>query len=204
MLMSTDKPFAVSADQNKLPILDVLSGIVKDGDEVLELGSGTGQHACFFSQQLPNITWQPTELLPMIPVIRQWLEAEGSDNIKPPVVLDLNDVDWPVRSANMIYTANTLHIVSEPIVESLFTGVGRVLVEGGRFCAYGPFSFAGVHTSDSNDHFDQELRRSDPRSGVRDMAWLNELARDNGLIEAELVEMPSNNFMALWQRARLN
>lgn len=204
MLTSTDKPFAVAADQNKESILEALVDIVSDGDEVLELGSGTGQHACYFSNQLPGITWQPTELMPLIPTIRQWLESDGSDNIKPPLVLDMNEVDWPVESADVVYTANTLHIVSEHVVESMFTGVGRVLRDGGRFCAYGPFSFAGTHTSASNEQFDRDLKQNDPRSGVRDMTWLNELAVDNGLREAELIEMPSNNFIAVWRRLLLN
>lgn len=202
--MTIQKPCATSAEQNKQSILEVLRELLVDGDLVVELGSGTGQHACYFARAMQGIAWQPTELRSMLPVIRLWLEDEGSDNIRPPLELDVNEADWGVTSSDVVYTANTLHIISKPAIESLFAGVGRLLTEGGRFCAYGPFKFSGEHTSPSNAAFDQQLRDQDPRSGVRDIAWLNTLAQANGLLDAELIEMPANNFIAVWHHVKLN
>ncbi len=202
--MSDQKPFAASADQNKEPILEVLGYLVQAGETVLELGSGTGQHACFFARNLTDVIWQPTDLRDKLPVIRMWLEDEGVDNIKPPLELDVNEAVWPVDSADVIYTANTLHIISQPAAQHLFAGVGRTLSAKGCFCAYGPFSIAGEHTSPSNAQFDLQLKEQDARSGVRDTVWLDSLAAQNGLAAAELIAMPSNNFIAVWRRAAVH
>lgn len=199
-----NKPVAAAAEQNKAPIANALQTILRSGDLVLELGSGTGQHACHFAREFPDISWQPTELGALLPVIDLWIRDEGSDNILRPIELDASLQYWPVESADVVYTANTLHIVSAATIERMFLGAGSVLHAEGRFCAYGPFMLNGEHTADSNAEFDRALKQNDPASGVRDMVWLDSLAVANGMQAAELVPMPANNFLAVWRRAALH
>ncbi len=192
------KRVAPSAERNKESILAQLRGLLTQGTHVLEIGSGTGQHACYFSQQLPDITWQPTELGGGLGQIRLWMSEQASRNLLPPVELDVCQTDWPFANIDFVYTCNTLHIISEGAVECLFSGVGNLLNEGGRLCAYGPFSFDGKHTSRSNEAFDAALRAENVCQGVRDMTRLDSLASTYGFASAEIIDMPSNNFLAVW------
>jgi len=195
---SATRTFAPAADRNKDVILNQLKELLQPGDQVLELGSGTGQHACYFSNNLPGIHWQPTELAHLLPVIEQRLKAEKPPGVKAPLELDLSSDVWPPLHADLVYTCNTLHIISEQTVANLFDRVGTLLEPGGKFCAYGPFKIDGKHTADSNRQFDEMLHKDNPLQGVRDMAWLNQLALGAGLDVAQLIPMPKNNFIAIW------
>lgn len=202
MNSETDKRSAPSAERNKSPILNELRQQVQAGDRVLEIGSGTGQHACYFAAQLPQLTWQPTELPGRLTDIHRWIADEGNTNILPPLEFDVSHQDWPFTDFNMVYTCNTLHIMPVAAVECLFERVAGVLLERGCLCAYGPFSFEGKQTAASNAQFDQMLRTDNPQQGIRDMTWLNELAVAGGLQVAVCRAMPSNNFFAVWRRAQ--
>jgi cyclopropane fatty-acyl-phospholipid synthase-like methyltransferase len=195
------KPYAESCDQNREPILAVLRERLGDCLSVLEIGSGTGQHAVYFATALPHLVWQTSELTEHHAGIQAWLDEADLANVRPPITLDVSDPDaWPRDAFDAVFTANTLHIMGETEVAELFTGVGRVLDSGGLFLAYGPFNYGGRYSSDSNARFDQWLKARDPRSGIKDLDWLRELADQAGLVLDEDIEMPVNNRILVWHR----
>jgi SAM-dependent methyltransferase len=196
------KPYAESCDINKEPILDVLRTLFADRRKVLELASGTGQHAVHFGRALPHLSWQTSELLKNHDGIRMWLDEAALPNVLPPVHLDANDATWPVNSFDAIFNANTVHILSWPEVEKLFAGIGRVLEQDGVLCLYGPFNYGGEFTSESNARFDLWLKARDPQSGVRNFEDLDMLARNQGMTLLDDIEMPINNRTLVWQRKR--
>lgn len=193
------KPFAPSADRNKEPILHELQHLLIGNTQVLEIGSGTGQHACHFAPALPHVVWQPTELESNIDGIRQWLREHQPSNVLGPVVLDVNVHPWPVAQADVCFTCNTLHIVSESSVSSIFKGARSVLRDAGRLLAYGPFLVDGEHVGSGNEEFDRWLRSENPDSGVRDLSALDVLAHTSGFGPHRRIEMPANNFLVIWQ-----
>jgi len=197
----TMKPFAESCVQNLDPILAVLRVAFADRREVLEIASGTGQHAVYFTAALPHLTWRTSELPENHAGIQAWLDESGLNNVAPPLALDVNDTDWPISGIDAIFNANTVHIVAWPAVERLFAGIGRVLAPGGKLAMYGPFNHGGRFTSESNARFDAWLKARDPRSGVRDFEALDALARAQGLVLLADHAMPSNNRTLVWQRA---
>lgn len=192
------KPFSPSADRNKEPILEQLRKEVSANQTVLEIGSGTGQHACFFAKALPEITWQPTELRQNIPVINSWIKEQGTNNILEPIELDV-DKPWPAVNAQVTYTCNTLHIVSLASAHSLITGSKSILGEAGKLCVYGPFMVDGAHTSESNRNFDEQLRSSNPESGVRNLTELDTFAQNLGFSACRYSPMPANNLFVVWE-----
>jgi cyclopropane fatty-acyl-phospholipid synthase-like methyltransferase len=195
-----NKPFAESCAQNRGPILAVLEEVFADRHRVLEIASGTGQHAVYFAQALSHLVWQTSELPQNHAGIRAWLDEARLPNVLPPVAIDVNDVDWPVEPVDAIFNANTVHIISWPEVERLFAGIGRVLEVGGLLCLYGPFNYGGRYTADSNARFDTWLKGRDPNSGVRDFEALDQLAVAQGLTLFQDVAMPSDNHTLVWQR----
>jgi SAM-dependent methyltransferase len=195
------KPYAESCDINKNPILDVLRDVFADRRNVLELASGTGQHAIHFGRSLPHLTWQTSELKENHAGIQAWLDEAQLPNVFAPLYIDANDEHWPVTHYDAIFNANTVHILSWPEVEKLFAGIGRVLESGGILCLYGPFNYGGKFTSDSNARFDVWLKTRNPLSGVRDFEALNALAEAQGLTLIKDIEMPINNRTLVWQRA---
>lgn len=195
------KPYAESCDINKDPILDVLKEVFADRRQVLELASGTGQHAVHFARALPHLTWQTSELEQNHAGIQLWLDEAQLANVFAPIHIDANDEHWPAGHYDAIFNANTVHILSWPEVEKLFGGMGRVLNSGGTLCLYGPFNYGGKFTSESNARFDVWLKSRDPRSGVRDFEALNALAIREGMTLLKDVEMPINNRTLVWQRA---
>ena len=195
-----DLPFSEACERNKDPILDVLREAFGDRTKVLEIGSGTGQHAAHFARHLPHLIWEPSDLAENLPGIRLWLKEAALPNLLDPIVLDIDDAQWPDTGADAVFTANTLHIVSWPRVERLFERAGALLPAGGVLAVYGPFNYGGVHTSESNARFDAMLRARDPRSGIRDFEKVNELAKRQGLILLEDRAMPANNRMLVWRK----
>lgn len=194
------KPHAESCDQNRDPILAVLRRAFADRTRVLEIASGTGQHAVYFGAALPHLSWQTSELPEHHAGIRAWLDEAGLANVLAPVALDVNAPVWPVGAVDAVFNANTVHIIAWPAVVSLFAGIGRVLAPGGVVCMYGPFNYGGAFTSESNARFDAWLKARDPRSGVRDFEALDHLAHGQGLRLIDDVEMPVNNRTLIWRR----
>ncbi|UCG72716.1 MAG: DUF938 domain-containing protein [Chromatiales bacterium] len=192
--------FSAASERNKAPILDVLRDVVSGCRNVLEIGSGTGQHAVYFAAALQQLNWQPTELAECLAPLRDRVVAEGPANCLPPIALDVRTERWPVDRADAIFTANTLHIMSWPAVQDLFFGVGRMLAPGGRLCIYGPFRYAAGFTAPSNAAFDVGLRRRDPASGIRDFDAVAELAAAQGLELLADHSMPANNQLLVWSR----
>lgn len=194
-----ERPFSQACENNKHAILAVLQQHFAQIDKVLEVGSGTGQHAVFFAQHLPQLLWQPADQAMYLEGVQCWLDWAGLDNVLPPLTLDVNQ-PWPVDQVDGIFSANTVHIMSWQEVGYFFDGVKRVLNKQGVFCLYGPFNYQGAYTSDSNARFDQWLQQRDPLSGIRDFEAVNQLAMDAGLQLLEDVAMPANNRCLVWRK----
>jgi len=172
---SDEKPFSPAAERNREPILNELQQLLSAGGLVLEVGSGTGQHAVYFSAAMPQISWQPTELATVLPVTAERIADEGGDNILSPIALDVFQSPWPD-----------------------FNGAATVLGSGGRLIVYGPFRFDGAHISESNLTFDQQLRAENPSRGIRDVEWLDSVAKACGFSACTTRVMPANNHMLIW------
>ena len=195
------KPFAESCEENKLPILEVLRAEFANATRVLEVGSGTGQHAVFFAAQLPHLQWQTSDVRAYHADIQAWIDEAQLPNVQPPFALDVTRDPWPVATYDGIFSANTVHIMGWPEVEALFAGIGSVLQSRGVFCLYGPFNYGGKFTSESNARFDQWLKARDPHSGVRDFEDLDRLAQRAGMHLVNDYAMPANNRTLVWRKS---
>jgi cyclopropane fatty-acyl-phospholipid synthase-like methyltransferase len=194
------KPYSESCEQNQQPILDVLREEFADSSRVLEIASGTGQHAVFFGRALPHLSWHTSELAQNHAGIQAWLDEAQLPNVRAPVAIDVNAAAWPIERVDAVFNANTVHIVSWPGVERMFAGIGRVLDVGGIVCMYGPFNYDGKFTTESNARFDAWLKSRDPASGVRDFEAINLLAEAQGLSLLKDISMPGNNRTLVWKR----
>ena len=192
------KPYAESCEKNKEPILAVLKEVFSERKRVLEIASGTGQHAVFFARELPHLIWQPSELAQNLAGIQAWLDEAQLPNVLTPLAIDMNDARWPVANVDAVFNANTVHIISWPEVERMFAHISRIVVPGGCVCFYGPYNYNGRFTSESNARFNDWLKSRDPRSGVRDFEAVNRLAASHGLQLLRDIEMPSNNRILVW------
>ena len=193
-------PLSDACERNKEPILSVLRGRFARCTHVLEIGSGTGQHAVHFARHMPHLIWQPTEQLSHLPDLAARIRLEGSANLRAPTVLDVRQAVWPSRSADGVFTANTLHIMAWTGVCALFRGVADVLASGGALCVYGPFRYGGDYTSESNRAFDRMLQERDPLSGIRDIEAVCELAGPYGLFLAGDHDLPANNRLLVFEK----
>ena len=196
--MSSTKPYSPAAERNREAILDALRQTLAPDEHVFEIGSGTGQHACHISRAMPGIQWQPSDLAEKLPGIRQWIADEGGPNLLQPVEFNLSDCDDHPYTATACYTANTLHIVNWHQVQILFKAAARILHNGGPLCIYGPFMIDRKHTSEGNRLFDQQLKAENRMSGIRDVADLDKLASNSGFSEVNVIDMPSNNKLLVW------
>jgi len=194
------KPYSESCEQNRAPILDVLRTELADRSRLLEIGSGTGQHAVYFAPTFPQLLWQTSDVGTAHAGIQAWLNEAALENVLPPLALDVRRNAWPTQSYDAVYSANTAHIMAWPDVECLFAGVGEVLEPGGVFCLYGPFNYQGRYTSDSNVRFDAWLKARDPASGIRDFEALQVLAEKAGMRLKADYEMPANNRTLVWSK----
>ena len=192
--------FSQAADNNKASILAVLKECLVADANVLEVGSGSGQHAIHMAAMLPEIRWQPSERDEVLPLLTRNITAFGSANILPPVSLDLSASQWPEGSVDCVYSANVLHIVSSDLGANLIRGGAQTLMAGGLLVFYGPFRYGGRCTTPSNADFDDWLRERDPRSGVRDFEWVCGLAAEAGLKLWDDRAMPANNQMLVFRR----
>jgi SAM-dependent methyltransferase len=193
-------PFSAACERNKDPILEILRNRLAGRSQVLEIGSGTGQHAAHFAQALDHLIWHPTEQLAYLADLAERVKLEGSHNLRAPTLLDVRQAVWPVRSVDAVFTANTLHIMSWAEVTALFRGVGNVLAPGGVLCIYGPFRYAGRYTSDSNQEFDRMLQERDPQSGLRDLQAITPLAGQYGLRLDTDHDLPANNRLLVFAK----
>ncbi len=194
------KPYSEACEKNQSAILEVLQSALSRQHHVLEIASGTGQHAVHFGRALPHLTWQTSELPHNHAGIRAWLDEAALPNVLPPVALDVTDAHWPAGVVDAVFNANTVHIVSEPEVERMFAGIARTLSAGGILCLYGPFNYHKKFTSESNARFDVWLKSRNPESGIRDFEAIDQLAKTHGLRLLQDVAMPSNNRTLVWQR----
>jgi SAM-dependent methyltransferase len=195
------KEFSAPSDRNKEPILAALRDLLAGCRSVLEIGSGTGQHAAHFGAALPHLRWQTSDLPASHASIRAWIADAGLSNVLPPVALDVASDAWPAGPFDAVYSANTSHIMSWPEVQAMFAGVGRVLAPGGVLCLYGPFNRAGRYTSAGNADFDAALKARAPHMGLRDAESVDALAREQGLEKIADIAMPANNALLAWRRA---
>lgn len=194
------KPYSESCDANKHPILQVIQPLLANANHVLEIGSGTGQHAVFFAHQMPHLVWQTSDQAQYHHGINQWLGDTKLDNTPPPLTLDVSQPEWPTIDADAIFTANSLHIMSWKNVQDCFAGVGQRLSENALFIIYGPFNYSGQYTSESNQRFDNWLKQRDPKSGIRDIDDLQALGQAAQLTLIDDIEMPVNNRILVWQK----
>jgi cyclopropane fatty-acyl-phospholipid synthase-like methyltransferase len=194
-----EKPFAASAEQNREPILEVLRRHFADRRRVLEIGSGTGQHAVHFAAALPHLDWHTSDRPGNLPGIRAWLNDAGLPNTPPPIAFDVND-EPPGERFDAIFSANTLHIMSWPEVRRLFALLPQLLEPGALLTLYGPFNYGGQFTSPSNERFDAWLKSEDPQRGIRDFEAVDALAAAAGLSVVEDATMPVNNRCIIWRR----
>ena len=193
-------PFSQACENNKQPILECIRLLLHDVERVLEIGSGTGQHAAHFAGAMPWLTWQPTELSDNLPTLLPRCDAYAGANLAAPVVLDVCARPWPVTVPSAVFTANTLHIMPWSAVEALFDWLAGNSPDRFLLLVYGPFNDGGRYTSDSNARFDEWLRTRDPDSGIRDFEAVAALARDAGLGPATDAAMPANNRLLAWRR----
>ena len=198
------KPFSESCEQNKDVILKVIKPLLASRHSVLEIGSGTGQHAIYFAQAMPHLKWHTSDRAEALSGIQMWLDEFCSDgklqNIRSPIVLDVSQTNWPELKVDAIFTANTLHIMHWNDVQTLFEQAPKLLVSDGVILIYGPFNYQGQYTSDSNESFDGWLKSRDSTSGIRDFSDLEVLAEKNGLKFLADYEMPANNRILCWQK----
>ncbi len=197
-----DLPFSQACENNKRPILAVLQRHLTQPNLVLEIGSGTGQHAVFFARELPHLVWQPSDRDEYLDVVRARVGRAAVANLPAPLELDVDRQPWPIAVADAVFSANTCHIMSWRSVGHFVAGVGAMLRPGGLFLLYGPFNYGGAFTSPSNEAFDASLRRRDPNMGIRDFEAIDALAGDAELQLVEDNPMPANNRLLVWRRAR--
>lgn len=194
------KPFAESCEQNKAAIYKAINGYLDSKKTLLEIGSGTGQHAVYFAKQSPHLTWFTSDQAEYHSGIKMWLEEASLNNTPDPLLLNVDQDDWPVENMDAVFSANTVHIMSWSSVENMFAGIGRILNLSGVFCLYGPFNYNGKFTSESNARFDVWLKQRDPMSGVRDFEALKVLAEQANMKLINDIQMPANNRILVWQK----
>ncbi len=200
ILRMLSKPFSEYADRNSRPILEVLRNEFSSSAHVLEIGSGTGQHAASFAAELPHLEWQTSDLIENHESINAWLSDSGLSNVLPPLVFDVLDADIANHSFDAVYSANTAHIMGVAAVERMFELVGTALGNGGTFCLYGPFRQNGDFNTASNASFHQNLQSRNPEMGIRDIEDLDGFGRSHDLHRVRLYAMPANNHLAIWKK----
>ena len=194
------KPFSQACENNRSPIGEVLIPLLSTSASVLELGSGTGQHAVWFAQQLTHLHWQTSDRMENHSGINQWLDESGLNNIGAPITLDVGRDVWPTQPFDAVFSSNTAHIMAWPDVEIMFGQVAETLSAGGLFFLYGPMKYSGVIAAVSNRAFDRRLKESNPRQGIRDFNELDRLALTAGMNLLEDNAMPANNRLLVWQK----
>lgn len=200
-MTDTIKPFSPSCERNQLAILNALKENFTNGvQQVLEIGSGTGQHAVYFAQHLSKITWQTSDIKENHAGIQMWLDESHLDNVKSPIEYQIGQNQWPEGKVDVVFSANTLHIISFELVKVLINDLGQNLKKGTRVMFYGPFKYQGEFTSESNAVFEQWLKEIDPLRGIRDFEVIIELMYEQGFILRLDINMPANNQLLIFER----
>ena len=194
------KPFSQACENNKEPILQIIRQIFSKTNFVLEIGSGTGQHACYFATHLPHLIWQPTDTPDNVKSMGLWQQSTLQSNLKSAVALDLTDRSWPYENIDAIFTANTLHIMSNEEVKKGFVQIGAHLKLKGLLCIYGPFNYNGTYTSDSNARFDNWLKGQNSLSCIKNIEDIISFATDQNLSLLNDFQMPANNRLLVFQK----
>jgi cyclopropane fatty-acyl-phospholipid synthase-like methyltransferase len=192
------KQHSEACEQNKEPILAILRKAFAGTQRVLEIGSGTGQHAVYFSRHLPHLSWQTSDMIDSHASIRAWIADINPGNVLPPLELDVMAGQWPQQTYDGLFSANTTHIMNWSAVQHMFDGIGQLLEPGAVFCLYGPFNYGNHFTSASNARFDDWLKNRDPGSGIRNFEDLIGLAERNSMQLQADHEMPVNNRLLVW------
>ena len=197
---AAERPFSPSCERNRDAILGVLGDVFADRHNVLEIGSGTGQHAVFFAKAMPHLRWQTSERSENLAGVQRWLDDAALSNTPPAIEFDVGQEDWPAAKYDALFTANTLHIMAWTEVERLFARLPEIMSDDCIFAAYGPFNIDGQYTSESNAAFDGWLHERGAHMAIRDLAAVDALAAASGLQRIALQQMPANNFCSIWQR----
>ena len=193
--------YSKAAENNKAPIADIMGKHLPPDASVLEVGSGAGQHALYMAHTFPGINWLPSERETVVPILRANLALYESENIQPPLVLDLAHFAWSGDPVDAVYAANVMHIVSESLGERLVQLAADALKPSGLLMLYGPYKYDGQFTTESNATFDQWLKDRDRASGVRDFEAVIATAKCTGLTLTHDYAMPANNQMLIFERA---
>lgn len=191
-------PYSQACENNKAAILSVLARVFADSTTVLEIASGTGQHACHFAENMPWLFWQPSDIAQNLAFVEPRCTAYPGDNLLPPICLDVQDRPWPVKIPGAVFTANSLHIMSFAAVEKFFAAL-RDSPSETVLAVYGPFNYGGEYTSESNARFDQWLAEQNPDSAIRDFEAIDALAQAAGFVLQEDNAMPANNRLLVWR-----
>jgi len=195
-----EKPYSPACERNREPILEVLREWFSDRKRVLEIGSGTGQHAVHFAAALPKLRWQTSDMAENLPGIRLWLKEAALPNTPAPIAYDVND-PAPDGEYDAVFSANTLHIMGWKEVERMFATLPAITKRGAILVIYGPFNYEGQYTSQSNAQFDEALHSANPKRGIRDFEEVDALASASGFKLQEDRAMPANNRCIVWKRA---
>lgn len=196
-----DKPYSEYCDRNRDPILTVLRTHFADRKRALEIGSGTGQHAVYFARNLPNLIWQPSDRAENLPGIRAWVDDARLPNLLAPIELDAAQGPWPAARYDAFFSANTLHIMAWPEVQTFFASLPGIASDDAKLAVYGPFNYGAKFTSASNADFDRSLKSRGAHMGIRDFEAVNALAEKSGFKLADDVAMPANNRCLVWRRS---
>jgi hypothetical protein len=195
------KRHAPATERNRAPLLEVLRRVLSDRHEVLEIASGTGEHAVSFAAELPHLRWQPSDRDPgALASIEAWRAEAALPNLAPALALDVASPRWPVAHADAVVCINLLHIAPWSAAVALFEGAARLLPAAAPLVSYGPYRFGG-RTAPSNDAFDASLRAQDASWGVRDVDALSALAQRTGFALEASIAMPANNHTLVWRRS---
>lgn len=194
------RPFAAASQRNAEPIAGVLSHELGHCKSVFEIGSGTGQHAVEFARRFDGLVWHTSDLEPNHAGIREWIAYSGLTNVREPLHFDTLTAEAPQQAFDAVFSANTAHIMSRTAANRMIDLAGRMLVDGGKFCLYGPFRRHGRFNTDSNAEFDASLRARNPEMGLRDLDMLQERATRSDLILSRVYAMPSNNLCVVWRK----
>jgi len=195
-----DRPFAEYAARNAAPILEILQREFRNSSRVLEIGSGTGQHAVTFAAALDHLQWQTSDLDENHTGIRAWIDNAKLDNVAAPLSMDVREASVSENAYDAAFSSNTAHIMGIDAVEKMFSLIGKALRDGGVFCLYGPFRRDGAFNTQSNADFDANLRERDSVMGIRHIETLDDFAAAVGLKRIRFYAVPSNNNVAVWIR----
>ena len=192
------KPYSVACDNNRQPILEIIEVLFANCKEILEIGSGTGQHAVYFAEKLSHLIWHSSDMQENHAGIELWLSEAKLPNTPPPLILDVTRAHWPELKVDAVFCANTIHIIGWDSVKAMMAGVGKLLPDNGMLVLYGPFNYNNAYTSDSNARFDIWLKQRDPESGIRNFEDVEKLANAAGLYIQQDYAMPANNRLICW------